>query len=189
MPPTEYSPTVRLEICNGRSALASRTALHAPRETFLIRSRSTIEKGTPSPAVRPVPALPRSVHGLRMIRQADRRKSGSDVEPGISLDAERLQHNGAVRAADERIDADADPDRSAGGASDIIAGQRAWGHARLRREYGPHDHAILGVTDIGAEFRDLARILFGNPVHAGHRAIKRTRRPENETPAARHVAA
>jgi len=30
MPPTEYSPTVRLEICNGRSALASRTALHSP---------------------------------------------------------------------------------------------------------------------------------------------------------------
>ena len=30
MRPTEFSPIVRLEICNGGSALASGTALHAP---------------------------------------------------------------------------------------------------------------------------------------------------------------
>src|SRR6266404_8671325 len=44
MPPTEYSPTVRLEICNGRSALASRTALPAPFASFADRCTSVSDK-------------------------------------------------------------------------------------------------------------------------------------------------
>src|SRR4029077_4188507 len=63
MPPTEYSPTVRLEICNGRSALASRTALHAPLRPL------TGPPGTASTdGKRPFPICPaRDAHAVRAV--------------------------------------------------------------------------------------------------------------------------
>src|SRR5436190_24390648 len=56
MPPTEYSPTVRLEICNVRSALASRTALHV--KGFGRRPIATAREGTGA-VVRKRPVCPK----------------------------------------------------------------------------------------------------------------------------------
>src|SRR5690348_17363977 len=39
MPPSEYLPTVRLETCNGRSVLASRTALPAHSGRIVSRTK------------------------------------------------------------------------------------------------------------------------------------------------------
>jgi hypothetical protein len=85
MPPTEYSPSVRLEICNGRSALASRTALHAPNPVIRwgasIRSRLAL----PEPAAEENSTRDVSVehHGApqaaRIHRRAATRLAGGDT--------------------------------------------------------------------------------------------------------------
>ena len=126
---------------------------------------------------------------LGCVGQRDRRDAGGDVKSGLARDAERLQGDGIARAADQRVGAEADANRGAGGAAGIAAGQGAGLQVGLRREHGPDDHAGLGVADIGAELGDIAGVMLGDAVGAGQRAIKRARRAENETPAARDVAA
>ena len=100
---------------------------------------------------------------LRLIAQADRSDAGRDVEPGIAFDADRLQRDCAVGAADEHIGAGPDADSGAAGGADIIAVERTGAQISGRREYRPNQHAALRIADIDAELVDRAGIELGTP--------------------------
>jgi hypothetical protein len=63
------------------------------------------------------------VADLRLVAEADRPNAGRDIEAGVPLDAERLQRNRSIGAADQHIGTGADPDRSASGGADVIPRQ------------------------------------------------------------------
>jgi hypothetical protein len=69
--------------------------------------------------------LPSPVPALRLVAQAERSNTTRDVETGAPFEAERLQRNRSVGAADQYIGAGADTDRGAAGGADVFAGQRA----------------------------------------------------------------
>src|SRR2546430_17169780 len=85
--------------------------------------------------------------------QGDRPDSGGDVETAVSLDAERLQRDRVVGAADQRVGADPDADRGAGGGSGIASGQSAGPPIRPWRDNGAHQDAALGLADAHTELR------------------------------------
>src|SRR5438105_2816733 len=94
--------------------------------------------------------LPASASDLRLIAQAHRCDPGCDVETAVAFEADRLQRNRAVGAADQHIGAGADPDRSASARADIIARQHSRREATARREDTPNQHAALRIADIDA---------------------------------------
>jgi hypothetical protein len=124
---------------------------------------------------------------LAPVTQRHRGDAGGDIETGIALDADRLQRDRAVGAADQNIGADPDADRGAAGGADIIAGERTRPQAGGRREHCPDDHGALRVAYVDAEFRDRAGIVLAE---AGmrERATHRPRRAEDKAPAAGDIA-
>src|SRR6516165_11703264 len=104
---------------------------------------------------------------LRLIAQADRSDAGRDVEPGIAFDADRLQRDCAVGAADEHIGAGPDADSGAAGGSNRTI-----------------SHAALCIADIDAELVDRAGIELGTPRCRRKGAAERLRRAEDKAPAA-----
>src|SRR6516165_318097 len=125
---------------------------------------------------------------LRLIAQADRSDAGRDVEPGIAFDADRLQRDRAVGAADQHIGTGPDPDGGAAGGTDIIAVQRTGGQIGGRREYRPNQHAALRIADIDAELVDRAGIIFGTSGRRRKGAAERLQRAEDKAPAAGDIA-
>src|SRR5438874_11298535 len=105
-------------------------------------------------------ALVTAPGGLWLVAQTNRSDAGRDVEPGIAFDADRLQRDRAVGAADQHIGPDPYPHRGAAGGADIIAVERARRQIGGRREYRPHQNAALGIADIEAELVDRAGIVF-----------------------------
>src|SRR5438067_13805941 len=103
--------------------------------------------------------LPASASNSRLIAQAHRCDPGCDVETAVAFEADRLQRNRAVGAADQHIGAGADPNRSASARADVIPRQRSRCEAAARREDAPNQHAALGIADIDAEFVDRAAIV------------------------------
>ena len=92
--------------------------------------------------------------------QAHRCETTGDIETGAAFDADGLQRNRIVGAANQHIGADPDPYRNACCCASISAGQRAWWQGDGRGDDRPDDHCILHVPDINAEFRDRAGIMF-----------------------------
>src|SRR5271155_4566497 len=85
--------------------------------------------------------------GLRLITQTYRSDAGRDVEAGIAFEADRLQRNRPVGAADQHIGTSPDPDSGAAGGADVIAAQSAGRQIGGRREYRPDQHAALRIAD------------------------------------------
>src|SRR6516162_11389533 len=125
---------------------------------------------------------------LRLIAQADRSDAGRDVEAGIAFDADRLQRDRVVGAADQHIGAGPDPDSGAAGGADIVAVQRTRSQIGSRREYRPNQHAALRIADIDTEFVDGAGIELGTPRCRCKGAAERLRRTKNKAPAAGDIA-
>src|SRR5215472_14966573 len=75
---------------------------------------------------------------LQLVAQADRPNAGRDIEAGVPLDAERLQRDRSIGAADQHIGAGAKVQRTAFDEPKTkpsrrdIAGQRADLNAALR---------------------------------------------------------
>ena len=120
--------------------------------------------------------------------QAHRSDPGGDIETGIAFDADRLQRDRSVGAADQHIGADADGDGGAPRHAAIIAGERPWRDIGGRREHPPNQHAALRESDIDAELVDRAGIVLGRPAGAREGAADRLRGAKDKTPAAGDIA-
>src|SRR4029077_5212678 len=126
--------------------------------------------------------------GLRLVAQTDRSDAGSDVEPGITFDADRLQRDRAVGAANQHIGAGPYPDGGAAGGADIIAVERTGSQIGGRREHRPHQNTALGIADIDAELVDGAGIVFRTSRPGRQGAAEPLGRAEYEAPAAGDIA-
>src|SRR5436305_3788601 len=104
--------------------------------------------------------LSTSASDLLLIAQADRSYPGCHVEAGVAFDADWLQRDRPVGAADQHIGAGSDPDRGAPGRADVIARQGSRRETAARREHSPYQHAALRIADVDAEFVDRAGIVF-----------------------------
>ena len=96
---------------------------------------------------------------MGLIAQADRSDAGRDIEPGIAFEADRLQRNRAVGAADQHIGADPDADRGARGGTSEVSGKRARSHIVGRRKHRPNQDPASGEADVGPEPGDGAIIV------------------------------
>src|SRR5262245_16102794 len=80
---------------------------------------------------------------------------GDDIEPGLTLDADRLQGEGIIQPADETIRADADADRGSRRSADKSAGERARPDPRRRRKHGPGQADVIGEADLRSKARNV----------------------------------
>ena len=78
--------------------------------------------------------------------QAHRCETTGDIKTGAAFDADWLQRDRIVGAADQHVGADPDPDRNACGGAPISAVQRPWRQGDGRGDDRPDDHCILHVT-------------------------------------------
>ena len=138
----------------------------------------------------PVPGLrlETAAGGLWLIAQTDRPNPRRDVETGVAFDADRLQRDRTIGAADQYIGAGPDADGGAPRGTDIITVQRTGPEVGGRREHRPNQHAALRIADIDTEFVDSAGIKLGTPRCRSKGATQRFRRAEDKTPAAGDVA-
>jgi len=88
-----------------------------------------------------------------------------DIEALLALDAERLQRNRLLEAADKHIGAKAHTDRGFGRSSAIGTSKRAW-PGLAAGEDRPGHIALTGEADVDAKTADRARIVL-NPPAAG----------------------
>src|SRR5882757_7705568 len=138
--------------------------------------------GRPSPAS--ASAIPEDLLDVLQLDHADTRRG---IQTDAALDADGLQGDLLVAAADEHIGARAHPDggrrRSAAvGARDSARRDIAW------CQHQPHQLGFLGEADVDAEFLDRAGVLLGGTVGAGEQAAQILRRTEDEADAAGDIA-
>ena len=112
---------------------------------------------------------------------------GGDVQADTAFDADRLQGDLLVAAADQHVGTKPDPDRGPCRGAAVVAGERATGDL-AGGEDEPHDVRLLGEADIDAEFLHGARITFGCPIGPGKDAVQLLGRSEDEADAAGDVA-
>ena len=115
--------------------------------------------------VRPMQTPPRKPR--RRLTQIRRRSAartqvhpgdaGGDAESGLRLAAQRLQRDGVVGPADQRIGADADADRGARRSAAIGAGEVAALDAAGRRKHRPRHRDLLREADVDAGAADAWR--------------------------------
>src|SRR6185437_9399805 len=121
-------------------------------------------------------------HLLRdhLVAQLD---AGGDVQAGTALDADRLQGNLLVRAAQQHVGADARTDRGARGRAAVVARQGALGD-RAWSEHQPDDLRFLGEAEIDAVLVDGADIALTHPVGPHEQAVEILGGTEHEAHAA-----
>src|ERR1700733_6670098 len=79
-------------------------------------------------------------------------KSGGDVQADLALQAQRLQRDRIVGAADQHVAAGADTDRSAALRAGIVAGEITGSQTPYRRKPAPGQRGFLGNAEIDADF-------------------------------------
>jgi hypothetical protein len=114
-------------------------------------------RGSPRMGMRLAPAAPSSTPGAKR----HRRDAAGKVQPRLSLNGQGLQGERAVRAAYQRIRADAGYHGRRSADADIISSKRMSFGAWRRRKDIPCEDAAIGRADIEAEFTDRAPIMLG----------------------------
>src|SRR5882672_7431629 len=74
--------------------------------------------------------------------------AGGDVQPGLSLQADRLQRVGVCGTANQEVAAAADADRCVGTDAAIAAGEFAAAEPAIRPTDGPGQLRLLGDAEI-----------------------------------------
>ena len=80
--------------------------------------------------------------------------AGGDVEAGIALDAQGLQRDRLVEAADQDIGPKTDAEGRARGGPGIVARQGTGTHVGTGRHHAPDQDGRVGKADIEAEASD-----------------------------------
>ena len=136
------------------------TPLLANEVMVYLRKLGTVRTGVEGRIVRKMKAPPRQCAAAplndiaidqRPAAQFEARDAGGNAQAGLTLHADRLQRDRVVRAADQRIGADADADRGAGGRADIVAGEVAAAETAGRREHRPCHRDLLVDADVEAD--------------------------------------
>src|ERR1700722_9376069 len=86
--------------------------------------------------------------------QLDIGDAGRDVQPGLTLHADRLQRVGILWAADQKVATTADAHRGVGTDPTIIAGEIAASEPAARRVDRPGKPGLFGDAEIEAETAD-----------------------------------
>src|SRR4051812_19421940 len=107
-----------------------------PADTGLIQLRSSRSAVTAMPV--DVPARGAKADGL----QFEPCDACGDIEPGLSLHADRLQGVGIRRTADQEVAAAADADGGVGADAAIAAGQFAASKPAVRRAHRPGESGL-----------------------------------------------
>src|SRR6266702_1008538 len=103
-----------------------------------------------------------------------------DIEPGLSLHADRLQGVGILRATDQEIAATADADRGVGTHATVIAGEFAASEPAVRRIHGPGELGLLGEAEIDANATYGCDVGLGPASLALEHAFKARHRADDE---------
>src|SRR5262249_11412458 len=115
------------------------------------------ESGATGRSLRSIRTRARGV-ALRLILQRDLCNAAGDIEARTAFEAQGLEREGLLEAADEHIGADPDAHRGAAAHAAIIPGERSLADIGGRRENRPGDHAPRLIADVDAELLDLAAI-------------------------------
>ena len=101
-----------------------------------------------------------AVRPIRQVRrhQLKRRNARGCAKAGLALQAHRLQRDRPVRAAEQRVGAEADAERDVGRAAGIAAGQSTRAEPMGRSEHRPMDDGRLIPADVEAGAADGAEI-------------------------------
>lgn len=118
-------------------------------------------------------------------READRPQfetgdTGRDVQPGLALQADRLQRIGIRGAADEKITAAADADRSVEADAAIIPGQTAATEPAVRCIHRPGELGLLGDAEIETQTAHGGDIGFRTAAFAPEHTFEGGYRTNNE---------
>src|ERR1700722_3377152 len=98
-------------------------------------------------------------------------KSGGDVQTNLALQAQRLQRDRIIGAADQHVAAGADADRGATLRASIIAGEIAGSQAPDGGKHAPGKRGFLGDAEIDADLADGRDVtVFRHAVDAQHAA-------------------
>src|SRR3981081_3900560 len=97
---------------------------------------------------------------------------GPDFQPGLALDADRLQRVGIRRAAEQEIAAETDADRRVGADAAIIAREIAASDPCGRRIHRPGQSGLVGDTEIHAIAANGCDVGFGTAAFALEYAFK-----------------
>src|SRR3954451_952143 len=103
-----------------------------------------------------------------------------DVEPGLTLHADRLQRVGILRTADQEVSTAADTDRRIGADAAVIAGKIAPTKPVGRRVHRPGQPGQLGDAEIQAEPMNGREIGLRPAAFALEYALQAGHRPDNE---------
>src|SRR5438105_12332 len=93
-----------------------------------------------------------AVHDHRLERNIGNARR--NVEPGLALHADRLQHIGIGRPAEQEVAAEADADGRIGADAAVLTGQPAAPDRMGRPIGGPLELGLLGEAEIDAEAVD-----------------------------------
>src|SRR5262249_18891271 len=122
---------------------------------------------------------------LGAVAQFERCDADRQIEPGLTLQAQRLQRNRAVRSADQHIGIAAGTDRGARGDPTVIPGEVARTNIARRREHRPTQHRSLGHAQVEADFPHDAMVGHGGRSAGVENAGKFVNRADHETDRAR----
>src|SRR5882672_5807687 len=126
------------------------------------------------------------VHHGPAMRESDRLEvkigdAGGDVQPGLSLHAERLQGVGILRTADQEVAATADTHGCVGADAAVSPCEFAVSEPAGRRIHRPGKAGLRGDADIEAEALHRRHIGFGTAAFALKYAIEASHRADDKT--------
>ena len=139
-----------------------------PASAGLFRRIALLSRDGDDEVMMVVVAARREPHRL----QFDRGDAGRDVQPGLALQADRLQRVGIRRTADQEVAAAANSDRGVGADAAVIAGEIAIADPRGRRVHRPAQFGLIGDAEIEAKAADGCDIRLGPAAFALEHALQ-----------------
>src|SRR3954453_912576 len=107
------------------------------------------------------------MHSFERMDQLERRHGDGKIDAGLRLDAERLEHEGAVEATNQQVGATAGHDAGLGVDAVIAAGEVARVTVAGRGKNGPDQLALMSLAEIDAKLGDDACVNLGRSMMVG----------------------
>src|SRR5262245_44335040 len=114
---------------------------------------------------------------LADLAQRDHASARGDGKTGVAFNADRLQRDRAIEAADQYVGAEAHAHGGLRRRAAVIALKAAAAHVRRRRYDAPYEHGVTGVTNVDSIARKFAGVVLISAVdrveHAMHLTARR----------------
>src|SRR5258708_12310926 len=129
-----------------------------------------------------MPVMPVRTAGPEPHRlQFDIGDTSGDVQPGLALQADRVQRVGLLRTANQEIAAATDADGRVGADAAVIAGEIAASNPGGRRVDRPAQPGLVGDAEVEPEATDGRQIWFGTAALALEHTFQAGGRADDET--------